>query len=147
MALMEEYLAEVLAAGSVTPADLAPIRQAARLGEPQAMVQLGVMLGQGVGVQRNPSAATRWFHQAAKAHDLDGQTLFGLALVTGFGIARDEKKGLQWLYRAAQDGHLDALDALSELVVDNPDWIGCHVGMADLFALWTDASKRLESQA
>ncbi|MBU0750718.1 MAG: SEL1-like repeat protein [Gammaproteobacteria bacterium] len=109
MALMKGYLAEVLAAGSVSPAGLVLIRQGARLGQPRAMVQLGVMLGQGVGVERNPSAATRWFHQAAKAYDRDGQTLFGLALVTGFGIARDEKKGLQWLYRAAQDGQRPGL--------------------------------------
>lgn len=118
-------------------------------GDALAQVNLGQMYLDGVGGDRNPRLAARWFHSAAKKGQLDAQIRLGIMLSTGEGIEPDPGRGLMWLtvalkrvqaaglpdaeVRAAHEQAmaLASSDIRRDAVTDADDWIETH---ADLLA-------------
>jgi uncharacterized protein len=66
-------------------------------GDAMAQVNLGRMYLDGVGGERNPHVAARWFHSAAKKGQLDAQVRLGEMLSFGEDIVPDPVRGLMWL--------------------------------------------------
>jgi uncharacterized protein len=66
-------------------------------GDAMAQMKLGRMYLEGLGGDRNPRLAARWFHSAAKKGQLDAQIRLGQMLTRGEEIAPDPVRGLMWL--------------------------------------------------
>ncbi|HUG61964.1 MAG TPA: tetratricopeptide repeat protein [Methylomirabilota bacterium] len=66
-------------------------------GDALAQVNLGRMYLDGLGGDRNPRLAARWFHSAAKKGQLDAQIRLGELLSRGEDIEADPMRGLMWL--------------------------------------------------
>jgi|GEM_PF-2024011 len=85
-------------------------RLAAQAGHPEAARNLGGMLGEGRGVEKNEKEAAKWFRFAAENGDAQGQ--FGLAMWFLPRSERDER--ISWLRKAAAQGHQRAIAALED---------------------------------
>jgi TPR repeat protein len=90
----------------IADSDIAPNADRAReifsyaatyFGDAVAQLQLGRMYLDGLGGDRNPRLAARWFHAAAKKGQLDAQIRLGEMLATGEEIEPDVERGLMWL--------------------------------------------------
>jgi TPR repeat protein len=66
-------------------------------GDALAQAKLGLMYLDGIGGDRNPRLAARWFHAAAKKGQLDAQVRLGEMLTNGEDIDPDPLRGLMWL--------------------------------------------------
>lgn len=66
-------------------------------GDAIAQVNLGRMYLDGLGGDRNPRLAARWFNSAAKKGQLDAQVRLGEMLFDGVDIEPDPVRGLMWL--------------------------------------------------
>ncbi len=113
-------------------------------GDALAQVNLGRMYLDGLGGDRNPRLAARWFNSAAKKGQLDAQIRLGVMLSQGDGIRADPGLGLMWLTVALKriqaaglpDGevraaHEKALAVAPEAVrrkaiAEADDWIETH---------------------
>jgi uncharacterized protein len=80
-------------------------RKAAEKGSTSAMVELGVMLGTGNGVAKDPAEARKLFERAAQAGNARGVT--NLAAVSG-GAASDPVKARALLSRGAETNSAEA---------------------------------------
>jgi TPR repeat protein len=116
-------------------------------GDALAQLQLGRMYLDGVGGDRNPRLAARWFHAAAKKGQLEAQIRLGEMLSRGEEIEPDVGRGLMWLtvamkrLRAAglpdddvRTAHEQAMalaseDARREAVTAADDWIEQHASV------------------
>ena len=83
-------------------------RKAADDGQPGAARELGYLLLQGKGVEKNPMLAAAFLRRAAGLGDMDAQyTLAGL-YVDGVGVVADETQAARWFAEAAKNGHVGA---------------------------------------
>jgi TPR repeat protein len=101
-----------------------------------AMFLMGVMLTQGLGIEKNLAAAAYWFHEAALRGHPDGQIAFATALTNGAGINIDEERAALWYFQAAQTGREAALEGLANLILKNPSVVGRHFDMGDFHQQW-----------
>jgi uncharacterized protein len=91
----------------------------ARLGDPQAQYELGVMHANGVGTRRDANEALVWFKAAAGRGHAPAQYLLAVAHANGMGTERDEYQAIQWFLRAAEQGSDKALLKLARRVADH----------------------------
>ena len=91
------------------------IAKAAQANLPLALYLLGVMLDNGIGMQRDPAAAAQLYRQAGERGVRQGQARWGLALLEGRGVARDLVAGESWLRRAALAGDVEAAALVGDL--------------------------------
>jgi TPR repeat protein len=70
---------------------------AAYFGDAEAQFQLARMHERGLGGDRNPRQAARWYKLAARKGHAGAQAHFGLLLMKGEGTKRNSVKGLMWL--------------------------------------------------
>lgn len=77
------------------------IRQAANAGHHGAMVQLGKLYRNGVGVAQNYTLAHKWIVQAALAGDAEGMLELGRLYRSGIGVEPDLMQAYAWFNRAA----------------------------------------------
>lgn len=78
-------------------------------GEVDAMVRLGVMLKDGVGVERDPAKALEWFRKAADMGDPTAMFWLGVCADRGVGAARDLAEARRRFEAAAREGHHKAM--------------------------------------
>ena len=90
-------------------------RQAADMGNCDAMVNLGLLYQDGYGVEQNESQAVHWFTQAAQLGDDAAQFNLGLAYAEGSGVEKNWELAAKWWQRAAAQDNKDATYALEEL--------------------------------
>ena len=88
------------------------LREKAEDGHAESMFLLAVAYAQGKGVERNDTAAARWFLQAARKGHMRAQTSIGYLYATGRGVKHDLVLGSVFLSRAARDGDPLANDLL-----------------------------------
>ncbi len=84
---------------------VALFRQAADLGDPDAMVELGESYRAGEGVTQDDSEALRWFRRAADAGNSAGMLSIGAMYLLGDGIPASDDEAVQWFEKAAARGN------------------------------------------
>jgi TPR repeat protein len=111
-------LGRAYAANRQLPEAMSAWRKAADKGSTSAMVELGVMIGTGTGVAKDPAAARKLFERAAEAGNLRGVT--NLAALSG-GAPSDPVKARALLSKAAET---DSAEAQYQLGLMTADGVG-----------------------
>lgn len=89
------------------------MKEAALLGEKNAMVLLGSMILLGQGTYENGEESLKWLHMAVDAGQTDAMGVLGMAYATGAGkVKRNKKLALQYLTKAAQLGDQKSIQML-----------------------------------
>ncbi|MBW4719157.1 tetratricopeptide repeat protein [Saccharothrix obliqua] len=95
---------------------LAALLAAATAGDADAMVSLGLLLGEGLtgdeGEEGLRSEVGRWLGRAAAAGHVRGTAEYGSFL---WHVEKDEEAALPWLQRAAEAGEVDAMALLGDV--------------------------------
>ncbi len=89
--------------------------QAARLGDPNGMYNLGVAHEGGEGLPENPRLALSWYLKAAAAGSARGYYSAGEAYLDGDGTRVDTAKGVAMLRKAIEMGSADAMNEMGRL--------------------------------
>ena len=101
---------------TVTPGDLfANMLMRAENGQPQAMLNVGLLYEQGLGVPRNFTQALEWYTKAALAGEKEGWMRTGACYEIGVGAMADMDKAVSHYDKAAQMGSLQAQQKLASL--------------------------------
>ena len=111
-------LGRAYAANRQLPEAMSAWRKAADKGSTSAMVELGVMLGTGTGVAKDPAEARKLFERAAEAGNPRGVT--NLAALSG-GAPSDPVKARALLSKAAET---DSAEAQYQLGLMTADGVG-----------------------
>lgn len=82
-------------------------------GNPSAMVFLGDMYYEGIGVPQNLYQSVDWYMKASKQNDADGMHKLAIAYLDGEGILKNVSKAIQLLQQAAEKGSAEAMDTLA----------------------------------
>jgi serine/threonine protein kinase len=85
-------------------------RQAASLGEPQCMDELGE-----ISMDDNPVEAVQWFRKAAEAGNPSGMLHLGGMYQVGIGLLMDYDMAAFWYGKAADKGNADAMYNLGRM--------------------------------
>jgi len=81
------------------------MREAAQLGEKNAMALLGSMYLLGQGTYENGEEALKWLHKAVASGQTDAMGVLGMAYATGKAkVKKNRKLALEFLNKAAQLG-------------------------------------------
>ncbi|MEO1019963.1 MAG: tetratricopeptide repeat protein [Pseudomonadota bacterium] len=96
-------------------AKLDDLRIKAEDGDPEAMFLLGIAYAEGRGVDRNDTAAARWFHQASRKGHSRAKTSMGYLYSIGRGVRQDSILGYVLLSQVAETGDNFAQDMLHRL--------------------------------
>jgi TPR repeat protein len=91
------------------------IRFKAEDGNADSMFLLGIAYAQGKGVERNDTAAARWFHQASRKGHLRARTSMGYLYASGRGVRHDLVLGYIFLAQARKMGDPLAADLIAKL--------------------------------
>ncbi len=83
------------------PSAVVRLRGHAENGEVQSQLLLGQLLINGVGAERNPAEALRWFQAAARAQQPMAMNMVGRCHEYGLGTAVDYAAAAHWYHRAA----------------------------------------------
>ncbi len=95
-------------------------RKAAAQNHPRAQNYLGVMYGEGQGVNQDHKEAVKWFQKAAAQNYPRAQNNLGFMYKWGQGVNQDHKEAVKWYRKAVAQGHLGAKRALIKLRSQNP---------------------------
>jgi len=101
-------------AGQV-PEAVALLRQAAELGESQAMVELAESYRDGEGTAKNSAEAVRWFQKAAQAGNTSAMVELGGMYILGDGIPVSNELAFQWFQKAADRGNAAGMNDLASM--------------------------------
>jgi TPR repeat protein/tRNA A-37 threonylcarbamoyl transferase component Bud32 len=96
-------------------AALPSIREKAEQGDAEAQAILGMLLRDGVGVERDVKAAAKWLHAAAEKGHVDATCDLAITYLHGRGVDRDEKKAAELFRKAADKGNASALHELGSM--------------------------------
>ena len=108
---------QVLGQGlQLTPEALfAAIQVEAQKGQPQAMLNLGSLYEQGLGVARNFTQAMTWYQKTADAGSAEGYMRLGLCYEIGMGTASDMAKAVINYKKAVDMGFSSAQHKMAAL--------------------------------
>lgn len=98
---------QLLVVGELSKAFL-EFQQLAVQGNVDAQFQLGLMLLNGLGVEKNQKQAVGWFEKAAKQGNLEAQAKLAFMYGAGFGVEQNLNMAFYWSYQAAQQGEVTA---------------------------------------
>ncbi len=87
----------------------------ARTGNANAQFNVGIILLNGLGGQRDATEAANWFRQAAEQGLPPAAGALGFMLIKGDALPQDITEGLRYLDKAAKEGDFDALMILGDL--------------------------------
>lgn len=110
--------------GGVTQSDAKAYEyylQAARGGQPEAAVRLGVIYLDGkeeIGLKRNYAQALKSFEAAALAPRADAQYYLGIMHRNGWGTPVDRTESLRWLFLSAKKRYAPALAELGRVYIE-----------------------------
>lgn len=66
----------------------------------------------GIGVDKDPAEAVKWYRKAAMQGDAPGQFALGRALEQGIGVEKDVNAADAWFEKAAAQGHKGTIEKL-----------------------------------
>jgi serine/threonine protein kinase/TPR repeat protein len=87
---------------------------AAAKGRPEAALQMGLILSNGIDAGPEPEKALYYFTVAAEANDVDAKTALAECYLFGKGTPVDNERGIKWLKEAADQGNLRAMNRLAD---------------------------------
>lgn len=90
--------------------------KSARLGQPDAQYEVGLMYANGVGVAQDISQAVEWITQAAKRGLARAQYLLATRYETGTGVEPSAALAMLWHGRAAEQGHAKSVLRLGKVL-------------------------------
>jgi len=91
------------------------VKEAAEQGDVNAMVELGLRVYRGHGVQKDPVTACKWFAQAAQKQHAYAKFALGRCIYSGEGYAQDHAAAYSWFLVAAQQGLVVAMDVVADM--------------------------------
>ncbi|SVC96350.1 uncharacterized protein METZ01_LOCUS349204, partial [marine metagenome] len=74
-------------------------------GSPEAQMQYGLALANGIGVEQNEYEAIRWYLKAAARGNGDAMNNLSVMFAMGRGAEKDQEASFVWALRAAREGH------------------------------------------
>jgi serine/threonine-protein phosphatase 6 regulatory ankyrin repeat subunit B len=89
-------------------------REAARVGDPEALYRLGNAYRSGIGVEKDHVQAAAWYHKAAALRHPDARFALGTLYQFGWGVPADRDRALRLYGQAASAGHTEAKRRLDE---------------------------------
>ncbi len=84
-------------------------------GDAGAMVSLGALYAEGLGVRRDFQASFRWYAAAAALGDAGAMYNLGWLYSTGIGVIADYSEAARWYRKAAALGNVGAMHGLGLL--------------------------------
>ena len=96
-------------------ADTDRVFEMAAEGDPTAQTSLGLIYERGLGVDKDPTEAMRWYRRAASEGDALAAFHLGSLFERGVGTEQNYDEAAQWYARAADGGIEAALTALAYL--------------------------------
>lgn len=96
-------------------AALAEWQDLADAGDPDACYGMGLLYGNGFGVDMNDEQALKWYGIAAERGHAEAQYSLGIMHQNGWGVPIDEELGMEWYLRAADQGVVGAQLALGRV--------------------------------
>lgn len=96
---------------------VARLRRAADGGHTGAMVLLGKLYRNGVGVPQNYALSARWLRAAAEAGDPEGMVEYGRLHRSGVGVTQDPVQAYVWFNRAAALLNMDGVQERDSIAV------------------------------
>lgn len=97
-------------------------RQAAALGNPVALFQLGAMYERGEGIDRNLAEATKWYERAVDAGSAAAAKRLANMYYDGEGVSKDFGRAAALYRRAGELGDSNSFFTLGQIY-----WIGSDV--------------------
>ena len=97
-------------------------------GSPEAQMQYGLALANGIGVEQNEYEAIRWYLKAAARGNEDAMNNLSVMFAMGRGAEKDQEASFVWALRAAREGHPIATTKVGGFIVrgeapgDGPDY-------------------------
>ena len=76
--------------------------------DPEAMNMIGFMYNRGLGIQKNPEEAYKWYRKAAEAGLAVSQFNVGLMYQYGRGVQKNIPEAVKWFRKAAEQNHASA---------------------------------------
>ncbi len=96
-------------------AALAAWQPLAKHGDAQAQHKMGLIYGNGKGVDKDYKEALKWFRAAAEQGNPDAQANLGVAYSKGLGVAENAKEAAKWFALSAEQEHTKAQVALGAM--------------------------------
>jgi serine/threonine protein kinase len=93
-------------------------QQAAGMGEPRAMLELGKIYAAGDGVGKDPAEAARWYRKAADLGNPSAMVFLGALYAQGSGVPKDLAEAAKWIRKAADAGNAVAMDGLGQMYMN-----------------------------
>ncbi|HYR57619.1 MAG TPA: protein kinase [Chthoniobacteraceae bacterium] len=87
---------------------------AAATGRPEAYLQMGLLLSNGIDGAPELEKAYYYFNLAAESNDVDAKTALAECHLFGKGTPKDFEHGVKWLKEAADQGNLRAMNRLAD---------------------------------
>ena len=90
-------------------------REAAKMGNVDAMYRIGFMYRHGWGVGLNNTEAFKWYRKAADKGNADAMYDIGYMYFYGFGVSENYSEAMKWYRKAAEKGNTWAMNAIGEM--------------------------------
>lgn len=90
-------------------------QELADAGDPDACYGMGLLYGNGFGVDMNDDLALKYYGVAAAAGHAEAQYNLGVMYQNGWGVPVDEEEGMKWYRLAADQGVVGAQLALGRV--------------------------------
>ena len=94
---------------------LAEWQELADAGDAEACYGMGLLYGNGFGVDMNDEQALKYYGIAAEAGHADAQYNLGVMHQNGWGVPVNEEEGMKWYFLAADQGIVGAQLALGRV--------------------------------
>jgi serine/threonine protein kinase len=122
-------------------------RQAADLGDSQAMVELGELyMEDNAGSAGDVKEAAQWFRKAADAGNSSGMLHLGVMYYLGAGVPEDYGEAATWYRKAANAGNADAMYNLGKMY-ENGQGVPRDLTQANVFYLKAEGLGNTEAKA
>ena len=90
-------------------------RKAADQGSAFGQLYLGLMYGEGKGIEIDHTEALTWYRKAAAQELPSAQTALGYTYQYRLGVKKDLDKSLEWYRKAAQQGDESAKEKVVQM--------------------------------
>ena len=87
-------------------------QKAAKSGNAEAQLALGLMYETGMGIKADPKEAFSWYEKSAKQGYEMGQLALGDCYRRGVGVEVNKEEAKKWLQKAADQGNAQAKQTL-----------------------------------
>jgi TPR repeat protein len=101
--------------GQPGSAAIPSFEEAAGLGEPRAMLELGKIYSAGDGVAKDPAKAASWYRRSAELGNASAMVFLGALYAQGSGVPKDMTEAAKWIRTAAEAGNAVAMDGLGQM--------------------------------